>query len=399
MVTVSQHEGKAVGLVDDVRDLGSVWEASVEPGDAAGTLPTETWDALMDVGVLRALQPRRFGGAEVRLVDFVDAIVEIARLAPSAGWVAAVIGVHPFQLGLFDDRAQHDMWDDDPTRMHSSSYNPTGSAVPVDGGWEVSGTWSFSSGCDHCEAVNLGAVVAPPEGAATRQRDLLSLLLFRDQYTIVDDWNVAGLKGTGSKSVVVESAFVPHHRTQSHMLYALGQPLPGQKLNDGPVFRLPWSVVFNIALASSVLGAARGFVECWIEENSGRRVPGAGALADDGQTQQRLAEVSWTLDAATTRMRLDAVELWEWAEAGHIATMAERGQKRWNLNRGCDLVGKSMLELFRSASGRALFLDHPLQRRFQDVQAGLSHAYMVPDPVARSVGGTLLGTSAPQWIL
>ncbi len=386
-------------LVDDVRDLAPVWQASIGPGDANGALSAETWDALLDVGVLRALQPRRFGGTETTLLEFVDAIVEIAKIAPSAGWVAAVIGVHPFQLGLFEDEAQHDMWDDDPTRMHSSSYNPTGSAVAVEGGWEVSGTWSFSSGCDHCGAVNLGAVVAAPEDAPTRQRDLLSLVLFRDQYSIVDNWHVVGLKGTGSKDIVVDSAFVPAHRTQSHMLYALGKPLPGQTANPGPVFRLPWSVVFNMALASSVLGAAQGFVDCWVEENKSRRVPGAGALANDALTQQRVAEATWTLDAAMTRMRLDAVELWDWAEAGHVASMAERGQKRWNLNHGCDLVGKATLDLFRMASGTALFLDHPLQRRFQDVQAGLSHAYMVPDPVARSVGGSLLGSTEPEWLL
>lgn len=386
-------------LVENVKQLAPEWAASVEPGDEAGSLPKQTWDLLMESGVLRALQPKRFGGSEVRLVEFINAIVEIARVAPCAGWVAGVIGVHPFQLGLFSDQAQRDMWDDDPTRMHSSSYSPTGKAEPVDGGYEVTGTWSFSSCCDHCDAVNLGAVVPPPPGSPPGPQVLLSLILFRDQYRIDDNWTVAGLKGTGSKDIVVDSAFVPDYRTQSHMDYAMGLELPGQKLNTSPLFRLPWSVTFNMALAAAMLGAATGFIDCWIDETKNRKSPGMGRLADEAFTQRRIADATWFVDAAIDRMRMDAGELWEWAEAGHIATMAERGQKRWNINRGCRLVGTATLELMRGASGRSVFLDHPLQRRFQDVQACLSHVYVGTDPLARSVGGTILGTTEPQFLL
>ena len=79
---------------------------------------------------------------------------------------------------------------------------------------------------------------------------------------------MAGLKGTGSKDIVVDDAFVPEHRTQSHLDYAFNLPLPGQKLNDGPLYRLPWSVVFNMALAASVLGSAQGFIDLWTEQSA-----------------------------------------------------------------------------------------------------------------------------------
>jgi 3-hydroxy-9,10-secoandrosta-1,3,5(10)-triene-9,17-dione monooxygenase len=72
---------------------------------------------------------------------------------------------------------------------------------------------------------------------------------------------------------------------------------------------------------------------------------------------------------------------------------------RWNMNRGCELVGQAVNDLFHAATGRSIFLDHPLQRRFQDVQAGLAHAYLVPDQLARAVGGILLGASKPEMIL
>jgi 3-hydroxy-9,10-secoandrosta-1,3,5(10)-triene-9,17-dione monooxygenase len=311
--------------------------------------------------------------------------------------VAGVIGVHPWQLALFHDEAQQEMWADDPTRMHSSSYNPTGKAERVDGGYKVWGRWSFSSGCDHCEGVNLGAVVPDPEATIP---DFRSFLLHVDQYRIEDNWHVAGLRGTGSKDIVVEETFVPEHRTQSHVDYAMGQPLPGQDVNPGPLYRLPWSVVFNMALAASVFGSARGFVDAWIAENASRSLPvGGGRLADDPISQRRLAEATWAVEAAIGRMRADAVELWDMAEASHVATMAERGHFRWNLNRGCELVGNAVGELFRAASGRSIFLDHPLQSRFQDVQGALGHAFLVADPLAKAVGGSLLGASKPEVVL
>jgi hypothetical protein len=79
--------------------------------------------------------------------------------------------------------------------------------------------------------------------------------------------------------------------------------------------------------------------------------------------------------------------------------MAQRGQMRWNMTRGCERAGRAVDQLFHAASGRSIFLDQPLQRRYQDVQAGLAHAYLLSDSPARSVGGTLLGTSKPEIIL
>jgi 3-hydroxy-9,10-secoandrosta-1,3,5(10)-triene-9,17-dione monooxygenase len=385
-----------VSLVERARRLAPDLADLVVEGDAQRRLPDTAWKLLLEGGFLRSLQPARWGGGEVTLLEFVDAVAEIARVNPSAGWVAGVVGVHPWQLALFADDAQQEMWGEDPTTMHSSSYNPTGTAEQVAGGYRVSGRWSFSSGCDHCRGVNLGAVL---RGVQPGIPDFRSFLLLPGEYRIDDNWHVAGLKGTGSKDIVVDGAFVPQHRTQSHLDYALGAALPGQELNDGPLYRMPWSVVFNMALACAVLGMAQGFVDTWIVETRDRVITRGRRLADDGLTQRRLADATWVLEATRTRMRADAVELWERAEAGDVPTMADRGHYRWNLNRGCELVGEAVVELMRSASGRAIYLDHPLQRRFQDIQGAFGHAFLVPDPLAKAVGGALLGTTAPELVL
>jgi 3-hydroxy-9,10-secoandrosta-1,3,5(10)-triene-9,17-dione monooxygenase len=158
-------------------------------------------------------------------------------------------------------------------------------------------------------------------------------------------------------------------------------------------------VVFNMALAASALGSARGFVDTWISATGDRKLSSGGRAADDALIQQRLAAAIWYLDASVTRVRADAIELWELAEAREAASMQQRARMRWNMNRGCELVGRAVADLFRAASGRSIFLDHPLQRRFQDVQAALAHAYLQADPLARAVGGTLLGTTKPEMVL
>ena len=368
--------------------------AATAEGDELRRIPDHIWKELLEGGMLRSLQPRRWGGGEAHITEFHDAVMAIARVNPAAGWVAGVIGVHPWQLALFDEQAQADLWGEDPTAMHSSSYNPTGRAVPDGDGYRVSGRWSFSSGCDHCRGVVVGAVLPGDEIA-----DFRSFLLLREQYRIDDNWYVAGLQGTGSKDIVVDDVFVPAHRTQSHLDYAFGNPLPGQLANDGPLYRLPFSVVFNMAIAAALLGAARGFIDIWIAESTDRKVPGVGRIADDPLTQRRLAEAEWDLDAAVTLMRRDAEAMWAVAVAGGTSSMSDRARMRWDITRGCERVGRAIDELFRAASGRSVFVDHPLQRRYRDIQAALSHAYFGPDPLATAVGGALLGTSKPAFVL
>jgi 3-hydroxy-9,10-secoandrosta-1,3,5(10)-triene-9,17-dione monooxygenase len=381
-------------LTTEVERLAPELAAARAEGDELRRLPDAVWKQLHESGVLRSLQPKRWGGGEVHILEFLDAVIALSRANPSAGWVAGVIGVHPWQLALFDDRAQQEMWGDDPATMHSSSYMPTGKAEPVDGGYKVWGRWSFSSGCDHCRGVNLGAAV--PGGDIPEFR---SFLLLAGEYRIEDNWHVAGLKGTGSKDIVVAETFVPSHRTQSHVDYALGATLPGQARNDGPLYRLPFSVVFNMALAVSVLGAAKGFVDCWIDETANRVAVGGNRLADDPLTQRRLADALWDLDATIAVLRADMQAMWAMAEARETPTMQQRARARWNMTRGCERVAASIGDLFRSSSGRSVFLDHPLQAWLQDVQAGLGHAFLVSDPLAKAVGGHLLGTSKPEFVL
>lgn len=360
-----------------------------------GRLSDVAFKAITDTGLLRGLQPERWGTEEMRLSEFTECITELSRHSASAGWVSAVLGIHPWQLGLFDDRAQQEMWAEDPVRPHSSSYTPTGKMKKVDGGYRLSGRWSFSSGSDLCDAVVLGGIGGMIEVDGHKVPDVYSSILYRDQYVLEDTWDTAGLEGTGSKDVVVDDVFVPEHRTQSHTLYGFhyGEELPGWELNSGSLYRLPWSVVFTLILASASVGASQGFVDAWTSETRERQGKGGTAMRDDALMQWRLAEAVFAVDGAKRRIQGVAVEMQDMVERGHLPTLEERAYFRWLLARSAQDAGSAITELSRSASGRIAYKSHPLHRKFHDVTTGLGHAFLYADPIGTTYGGLALGSA------
>jgi len=198
-------------------------------------LPDATWRDLIASGILRGLQPARWGGGEVHPREFYSAVSEIARAEGCAGWVAGIIGVHPWETALYPKETQEEVWGSDPTTMNSSSFAPTGKAERVGGGYCLNGRWSFSSGCDHCGWVNLGAIAGGIEINGQQLPNFRSYLLPRKDYCIDDNWHVAGLAGTGSKDIIVDNAFVPEPRSISHWDMALGRAMPGWEVNPAPL--------------------------------------------------------------------------------------------------------------------------------------------------------------------
>src|SRR2546430_8200336 len=135
------------GGVAGVRDLLPVLGERAQETEDARDVPAESVKALMETGFFRLLQPAAFGGYEADPVTFLTAVRLIAGACGSTGWVASVVGVHPWQLALFPAQAQADVWAADPETRMSSSYAPTGKAKLVQDGYELNGRWSFSSGC------------------------------------------------------------------------------------------------------------------------------------------------------------------------------------------------------------------------------------------------------------
>ena len=189
-------ERSASQVLDAVRDLLPLLRDRAQETEDLRRIPDESIKSLQETGFFKLLQPARYGGLEASPVDFYRGVRLIASACGSTGWVSSVLGVHPWQLALFDDRAQQEVWGEDASTLVSSSYAPMGRAKAVEGGFQFSGRWSFSSGCDHAQWIFLGGLVLGEEGSPV---DFRTFLLPRSDYEI-DESGAERVPGSAARA-------------------------------------------------------------------------------------------------------------------------------------------------------------------------------------------------------
>ncbi len=248
-------------VLDGVRDLLPTFRERADEAERLRVVPESSMKELEETGFFRLLQPKRFDGHEADPVTFYTAVRDIASACGSTGWVSSVVGVHPWQVALFSDEAQQAVWGEDTNTRLSSSYAPTGKAQVAEGGYRLSGKWSFSSGCDHCQWVLLGGLVFNDEGQVV---DFKTFMVPRKDYTILDVWHMIGLSGTGSNDIVVEDVFIPEAFTLS--MGETGQCKgPGQEQNTSDLYKLPFHSIFTGTITTPIIGMAMGAYDDHVE--------------------------------------------------------------------------------------------------------------------------------------
>lgn len=353
-------------------------------------LSVDSAKLLREAGIMRLIQPKRYGGFEADPGVFNTAMYEISRLSSSAGWVTGVVGVHSWHLGLFPDQAQKDVWGEDPDVWISSSYSPAGTARIVPGGYELTGRWGFSSGSDHCGWVFLGAMVTDEHGRRTGQQ--LHLLLPRADYTIDDVWFTSGLTGTGSNDIVVEGAFVPAHRTHDvEDLYA--ERYPGNEVNSGGLYRLPWYTLFVNAVVVPLVGMSRRVVDEAIGIHKSRLAVDATKLPHPA-TLARLAEADFEVDAAYRILQANLADAFAAVQRVENLPMEIRQRTKRDHIAAVGLAVSAADKGYQVGGPRSISTSSALQAVWRDVHAGQHHAVNLPDKVNHEYGEYLL-TGAP----
>ncbi|MDX1733153.1 MAG: acyl-CoA dehydrogenase family protein [Halioglobus sp.] len=384
-------------LYQAARDmLPALRERSVETA-RLGQLPEATVTEMQEAGFFRIMQPARYGGFELDPEVFFRVQMILAEACMSTAWVLGVVAIHNWQLGLFDDRAQQDVWGDDDATLISSSYMPVGKVEHVEGGYKLSGHWGFSSGSKHCKWAFLGGMV-PPTGEDGAP-DYRTFLVPLGDYEIVDNWNVSGLEGTGSHDIVVKDAFVPEHRTH-RSIHGFECNSPGNAVNDHYIFRMPFGQIFVRAVSSSSIGALKGVVDSYIAVNKDRvGLNDGNKIATDPDAQMALANAVSTVDECQTIMFRNFDAMVEAARSGQALDINERIKMRYDASLVSSKCTDAINQMFISCGAQGIFREHPLNRAWLDINAGRTHVANNLFKFGRNLGGTMMGGENADFFL
>jgi 3-hydroxy-9,10-secoandrosta-1,3,5(10)-triene-9,17-dione monooxygenase len=355
---------------------------------AARKLPAETVADYHATGILRILQPRRFGGMQGRFCLFSRIVEELTHGCASSAWVYAVLAEHQWVIAQYPERAQIEVWGDDPLAVASSSLAPRAAAHPVPGGgWRLSGRYTFSSGCDYAQWAILGAFLGEPGDP----RHIAYLLVPLADVEIVDDWQVLGLAGTGSKSLVLRDVFVPAHRCVMVSDLLAGTP-PGADLHpDYPVVRAPRGFLVSYSLPPVCIALGRRALDIACRDLATRLSRGVTKMAESEFVQMTLGEAAAAIDAATELLHHGRDWTTDEVSTGRRILPSEAVRARRDMVFAQHQVGWALERLCELSGARWVYNSDPLQEIRRDVMTILTHHAANRAAAYAPYGSLLLG--------
>jgi 3-hydroxy-9,10-secoandrosta-1,3,5(10)-triene-9,17-dione monooxygenase len=373
-------------LIARARAMMPTLAARSRAQQAARRILPETIAELQATGLLRVLQPRRWGGYELELGTFYDIQLALAEGDMSTGWTYGVLGAVSWVMGLLDDRAAQEVWGGDTSVLLCSSTMPAGAATAVDRGFRLSGRWRYASGGEHCGWAFLGGMVqresAPPEWRF--------FLVPRSQYTTVDTWQVAGLQGTGSIDVILEDIFVPEYRTQRlEDCFALRGT--GQAVNRSGLYRVPFGQIFVRGVSTAGIGALQAMLTTLIAYSRGRVTRAGGRAAENPFVQLLCAETATAIDEMRTVLQRNFRTLHDYAERGEAPPLALRLQYKFqsaSVIERCTLLAARM---FKATGAAGLSDELPFGAIHADLMAARAHISNQCEHYGSNWGGVMFG--------
>jgi len=358
-------------------------------------VPEETVEEFVDAGFYRILQPAKYGGYELPPPVLFDVAAELAHGCPSSAWCLALVALHNWEVGLLDPRVAEDLWGENSQARFSSSYAAMGNVEQVDGGYRLTGRWAFSSGCDHCSWVMVGAAGATRNGAP----DPISLLVPRSDYEIVDTWHVAGLKGTGSKDIAIDGAFVPGYRVH-HLADSFSLSDTGRETFTARCYQYPFGLVFGACLTGVTMGIAEAAHDHCAKTLKKRRGAFDGQpLSDDPLNRRRLSEAYAQLTANRSHFDQIFPRLDLHLDRGEEIPLELRAELHWNIQNVAQSNADLVARYFKMAGGGGIRLDNPMQRYWRDIHAASNHAFLNSDKGGTNFGGVQLGADNSFFML
>lgn len=380
-------------LPERVAGIAGALSSRARDTERSRRVPDANMELLRSIGYFDIVKPREFGGTPGSFAQLVEANIAVSAACASTGWVAGLLSAHQWLLAMFPEQAQRDVWGDNPNALLCGSYAPLAMAAATEGGYRLNGRWSFASGCEVAQWALCAALL--PAGGETRPVPAF-LLVPAAQYTVDDTWDVVGLAGTGSKTLVLENVDVPAHRVLTFPQATSGKT-PGAQLHPAEaLFHMPLLTGIPSCLASTAVGAARGALDSYVASISTRVTRGAVAggnnrMAEFPTIQLRVAEAAASIDAAQEILLRDVTEAERHAGANEAFSIDARLLSRRGQSFAVSLALRAVEALNASTGGLGLTMDNPVQRAWRDVNAVGRHISMNWDAVGTMTGQHLLG--------
>jgi 3-hydroxy-9,10-secoandrosta-1,3,5(10)-triene-9,17-dione monooxygenase len=354
----------------------------------------ETIADMHAAGLFRVLQPKRWGGYEMELGTFYDIEIALGEADMSTGWTYGVLGAVTWFLGLIDDRAAEDVWGRDASALACSSTMPAGKATAVDGGFRLSGHWRYASGCEHCEWALLGGMVQAENAAP----DWRFFVVPRKDYKTVDNWQVAGLQGTGSIDLILDDVFVPAYRTQRLQDNFLLKGA-GQAVNTSDLYRVPFGQIFVRGVSTSGLGALQAMLAALIDHSRGRETRAGGRSAENPVVQLLCAETAASIDEMRATLRRNFQTLHDYAHRGEKPPLELRLQYKFQSSGVIERCTLLAARIFKATGAAGLSDELPFGRILADLMAARQHISNQYDYYGSNWGGAMFGLDNKDFLI
>jgi alkylation response protein AidB-like acyl-CoA dehydrogenase len=380
------------GLVTAARELGDLLRQHIEEGERARHLPTATAEALNGAGMFRLCRSSELGGLETDPLAIIDVIEELARHDASAAWCALNCGIAGVLHSFLDPDAADEIGAG-PDVVVNGVIAPTGRALVVDGGYRLSGRWSFVSTCHHCTWLALSCIVVDGDvtSSAGEQPPIMMMFVPASQWQIIDTWDTVGLRATGSHAIDVADVFVPAERAISVQLL--------EPRRRGALFRFPIVGLFSVGMAACALGLARAAVDDLVDLAHTKTPFGmSSTLASRSTTQIAVSEASAAAWSARALLIDETERMWQAVQGGEPPTPQQRAALRIATTHATRAAAVAADRAYTAGGSSAIFASSPLQRRLRDIHTLTQHFFVGP-PTYEMTGKVLLGVESDAFML
>ena len=324
-MSVTETGVDAEELIRRATELQPLLAKNAARTEADRRVPDENIEAIREAGLFKLMVPKRLGGYETTIRTKMEVSAALAEACGSTAWVTGLTNVCGWLVGTMPDQAQQDVFGADPDARVAGVLAPSPDIEKVDGGYIVSGRWAWSSGSLHATWALGGVVQLGPDGVPI---DIGTVIMPMSELTIEDTWFVAGMKGTGSNTVVADRVFVPDHRYASVPAGIAGHY--GTEHTDEALYRSALMPVLALILVGPLLGLGRAALKLAIEKAPKRAVSYTrlATQAESTAFQLKIAEAAMTLDDAILHAHRGADDIDAWAARGEKMDYLTRARVR-----------------------------------------------------------------------